>query len=200
MSPLTPLPEPQIYVSYLQVYEPNIYLVVRSSVPSTALLSDVKTAIHSVYPDQPLFHVVTLREVLSDTVAEPRFQFLLIGAFACLALTIAGMGIYSVVSYLVSQRTSEVAIRLALGASRFSIVRTVLGGTGAWILTGLSGGLLFGYATSKIIRSLSHASAGGSAWIYGLVAILFFAICISAAAVPVSRACGIDPARVLHCE
>jgi putative ABC transport system permease protein len=200
MSPLATAPDPQIYVSYLQVYEPNIYIVLRSSLAPAELLRPLKQAIHSVYSDQAVFHAAAMDDVLSGSVAEQRFQVLLIGAFALLALTMAASGMYSVVSCLVSQRTSEIAIRVALGANRLAIVKTVLGATVAWVAAGLTCGLALGFAARNIVRSLSSAETDGSVWMYALMALFFFAVTLLAAWMPVRRASRLDPAMALRSE
>jgi len=200
MTALKTAPEPQIYASYLQAYDPNIYLVVRSSLPQAQLVSRVKEAIRSAYFDQAVFNVSTMNQVLSNSMAEPRFHAFLIGAFALLALAMAGSGMYSVISCLVSQRTSEIAIRIALGAGRGAIVRTVLGGTGAWVVAGLAAGVVLGMATSGTVRKLSQSSVSGSSAMYAAVVVFFLAVTLIAAYTPVRRASRLDPATALRCE
>ncbi len=168
-------PQPQIYASYLQVYEPNIYLVVRSRLRAAEMVSRVKEAIRSSYSEQAVFHVLTMDQVLSDCMAEPRSHALLIGAFAFLALAMAASGMYSVISCLVSQRTSEIAIRIALGAERDAIIRTVLGKTSAWVAVGLAGGLGLGVAASSTVRKLSHSAVPASPAMYAGVVLFFLA-------------------------
>jgi putative ABC transport system permease protein len=198
MSPLSTAAEPQIYISYLQEYEPNIYFVVRSEGP--APMMEIKEAIYSAYSDQAVFNAVPMADVLSRSVAEPRFQVFLIGAFSLLALAMAASGMYSVVSYLVSQRTSEVAIRMALGADRAAIVRTILGSTALWVLAGLAAGLGLGVGARGLVRTLSSTAVEGSPWIYALVAIFFAVVTLAAAYAPVRRASRLDPATALRCE
>ncbi len=200
MSALKTAPEPQIYASYLQAYDPNIYLVVRSALPQAQLVSRVKAAIRSAYFDQAVFNVATMNQVLSDSIATPRFHAFLIGAFALLALAMAGSGMYSVISCLVTQRTSEIAIRIALGAGRGTIVRTVLGSTGAWVAAGLAVGLMLGLATSGTVRRLSESTVSGSAAMYALVVVFFVAVTLLAMYTPVRRASRLDPATALRCE
>jgi putative ABC transport system permease protein len=200
MAALETGPQPQIYASYLQAYEPNIHLVVRSSLPLAQLTTRVKEAIHSAYSDQAVFNVLTMDQVLSNSVAEPRFHAFLIGAFALLALAMAGSGLYSVISCLVSQRTSEIAIRIALGAGRGAIIQTVLGATGGWVALGLAGGLGLGLATSSTVRKLSESSVAGSPAMYVFVLLFFVAVTLLAAYTPVRRACRLDPAMALRCE
>jgi ABC-type antimicrobial peptide transport system permease subunit len=193
-------PQPQVYFSYLQMYEPNIHLVVRSSLPLGQVLVAVKDAIHSSYSEQAVFDVLTLDQVLSNSVAEPRFHAILIGAFALLALAMAGCGMYSVISCLVSQRTAEIAIRIALGAEGSAIVQTVLGSTGVWVAGGLAAGVALGLATSKTVRQLSHSTVSGSLAMYAVVVLFFLAVTLVAAYIPVRRASRIDPAMALRSE
>ena len=200
MRGLDTAPDPQVYMSHLQAYDNNIYIVVRSSTPPGQLASQVKAAIRSSYADQPVFHVSTMEQVLSKSVAEPRFQAFLIGAFALLALAMAASGMYSVISCLVSQRTGEIAIRIALGAGRGAIVKTVLGATSAWVVAGLAGGLGLGLAASSTVRKLSHTAAAGSPAMYAGAAVFFLAVTLAAAYMPVRRASRLDPAVALRCE
>jgi len=107
---------------------------------------------------------------------------------------------YSVISCLVSQRTSEIAIRMALGAGRGAIVRTVLGTTTFWVAAGLSGGLGLGLAARNTVRTLSNTAVEGSPWMYFSVALFFLAVTSVAAYVPFRRASRLDPGAALRCE
>lgn len=198
MSPRKTSSDPQIYVSYLQTYEPNIYLVIRSE--GAAPLTRIKDAIYASYPEQAIFNTARMEDVLARSVAEPRFQVFLVGAFSLLALAMAASGMYSVISCLVSQRTSEVAIRMALGAGRSDVVRAILGGTSVWVLAGLAVGLGFAVAARNTVRSLSSATVVSSPWLYVFVALFFVAVTLAAAFAPVRRASRLDPAIALRCE
>jgi ABC-type antimicrobial peptide transport system permease subunit len=109
-------------------------------------------------------------------------------------------GMYSVISFLVSQRTSEIAIRMALGAGRGAIIRTVLATTSLWVAAGLAGGLYLGLATGKIIRSLTDTEATGSPAMYTVVGLFFLVVTLVAAYLPARRATRLDPAVALRCE
>lgn len=193
-------PYPEVYLSSLQLDWTNVYLVVRSEIPPAQLLQQVKAAFQSTNAEQAVFGVLTMQELIADAVSEPRFHMFLIGAFALLAVAMASAGMYSVISCLVSQRTSEIAIRIALGASRRAIVRTVLGTTAAWVIAGLACGLSLGLATRNTIRTLSSTAVEGSPWMYVSVLLFFVLVTLAAAWLPVRRACRLDPATALRSE
>jgi putative ABC transport system permease protein len=193
-------PWPEGYASSMQFSWPNAYLVVRSAMAPALLLRQVKAAIGSANSDQAVFGVQTMDELISDAVTEPRFNAFLTCAFALLAVAMTAAGMYSVISCLVSQRTSEIAIRVALGASRGAIVRTILGTTTVWMAAGLACGLGMGLATRNTVRALSSTAVAGSPWMYGSVTLFFFVVTLAAAYVPMRRASRLDPAAALRCE
>jgi putative ABC transport system permease protein len=193
-------PEPQFYTSYLQFFQPSVYLLVRSSLAQDQLVSRVKEAIRSSYSEQPIFNVTTMDRVFSASIATPRFNAFLIGAFALLALGMAASGMYSVISCLVSQRTSEIALRIALGAGRAAIVKTVVVTTTIWVLGGLAGGLGLALAAGRTIRTLSGSAVSASAFMYIAVVFFFLAVTLLAACMPLRRALRLDPAKALRGE
>jgi predicted permease len=191
---------PEIYLSSLQFSWVNVHLVVRSMIPPAQLAKLVRAAIESSNADQAVFGVIPMQEFIANSFVEPRFQVFLLGGFALLAVAMAAAGMYSVISFLVSQRTSEIAIRMALGANRAGVIRTVLGTTCAWVAAGLAGGLGLGLAASKAIRSLTNTEAAGSPAMYGGVVLFFLAVTLLAAYPPARRATRLDPAAALRCE
>jgi predicted permease len=193
-------PYPESYISSLQFPWANVYLVVRSAIPPAQLVKQVKAAIESSNSDQAVFGVMTMDELIADSVTEPRFHVFLIGAFALLAVAMAASGMYSVISFLVSQRTSELAIRMALGAGRGAIIKTVLGTTSLSVVAGLAGGLGLGLAARTTIRSLTGTEAAGSPTMYAAVVLFFLAVTLLAAYLPARRATRLDPAEALRCE
>jgi len=193
-------PYPEVYLSSLQLAWANAYFVVRSEVPQAQLVKQIKAAIASSNADQPVYGVQTMQEFIADAVSEPRFNAFLVGAFALLAMSMAAAGMYSVIACLVSQRTSEIAIRMALGASRRDIVRTILGTTTAWVAAGLVCGLVLGLVTRNTVRTLSSTAIEGSPWVYAAVVVFFLAVTLAAAYVPVRRASRLDPALALRSE
>jgi putative ABC transport system permease protein len=115
-------------------------------------------------------------------------------------VAMAAAGMYSVISFLVSQRTSEIAIRIALGAGRGDIIKTVLGTTSLWVVAGLAAGLALGLAASRTIRSLTNAEATGSPFMYTGVVLFFLVVTLLAAYPPMRRASRLDPATALRSE
>jgi len=193
-------PFPEDYLPSLRFSWTNQYLIVRSAMPRAHLVTLIKTAVQSSNSDQAVFGVVTMDELISDSATEPRFHAFLIGAFALLAVMMAAAGIYSVISFLVSQRTSEIAIRITLGARRGDIVKTVLGTTSLWVAAGLAAGLGLSMAASRTIRSLTDTEATASPAMYAAVALFFLGVTLAAAAMPVRRASRLDPAVALRSE
>ena len=191
---------PEVYLSSLQLSWANTYLVVRSPLPPGQLLKQVKTAIGSANSEQAVFGVQTMDEAIADSLAGPRFDAFLIGAFALLAVAMAAAGMYSVIACLVSQRTGEIAIRIALGAGRGALLRTILGTTTAWVVAGLACGLCLGLAFRSTVRSLSSTAVEGSLWMYVLVVAFFFVVTLIAAYLPMRRASRLNPAAALRAE
>ncbi len=192
--------QPEVYLSSLQLDWVNVYLVVRSALPAGQVLHQVKAAITSANSDQPVYGVETMDSLIADEVAEPRFDAFVIGAFALLAVAMAAAGMYSVIACLVSQRTNEIAIRMALGATRGAILRTVMAATTVWVAIGLVCGLGMGLAARNTVRALSSAAVTGSGWMYGSVLVFFLAVTFAAAYAPMRRASRLDPAAALRSE
>ena len=191
---------PQIYASFLQDFEPNINLVARGSLDTATLVRNVKGSIWSIAPDQAVFNVKTMDQVVSNSVAEPRFVALLIGAFALLAVVMAAAGVYSVVSYLVSQRTREIAVRVALGAQRGDVLWMVAGQTVAWSLCGLFLGAIGAVAVARMTRGMLPGAAPVDVAALAAVCAFFAVVAISAAYAPARRAVRLDPVTALRCE
>jgi predicted permease len=200
MRNLDPAPVPETYWSYRQVSLPSTYLAVRSSLPHAQLVNAAKRAIHSSYADQAVYNIRTMDQVFSSSVAQPRFQASLAGAFALLALAMAASGMYTVISFLVSQRTGEIAIRIALGAGRGAIAKTVLGTTSLWVAGGLAAGLGLGLSASATIGLLTNTVTTGSPAVYVVAAVFFLAVTAAATYLPMRRAMRLDPAAALRSE
>jgi putative ABC transport system permease protein len=190
----------QIYVPYLQAYQPDVSLVVRAQSGGIDILPGIRQAIGSVYPNQPIFHVMPMEQVLRDSVAGPRFLAMLAGIMALLSMTIAASGLYGAISYLVARRVPEIAIRMALGAEKSDVLRLVAGRlvslTALGLAIGITGSILCARLLSKFlfgVRATDPLTFAGTCFLFVLVV-------AAAAAGPAGRALSTDPAIALRAE
>jgi putative ABC transport system permease protein len=192
--------DPEFYVPCLQSPHDSMQLAVRTAVEPESIVSAVRAQVRAVDPEQPLYHVATLEQVLSESLAPRRFNMLLLGIFAGIALALATVGIYGVMAFSVTQRTHEIGIRMALGAERRNvlglIVRqglrltlfgVVLGVAGAWALTSFLASFLFGVAPRDPAT-------------FALVSLALVAVSILACYIPARRATRVDPMVALRYE
>ncbi|RSL17252.1 putative permease [Edaphobacter aggregans] len=185
---------------YAPGFGPHAVLLVRSAVDPEGMVSVVKNAVHGLDPKLPIYHVLTLDGLLSDSVARQRMTAELLGLFAFVALALAAIGIYGVLSYMVVQRTREIGVRMAVGADREDILRLVLGQAGRFAAVGIVAGLAVALAGARLINGLLfHTSTidplSVSITIAGLA--LIAAVAVS---VPASRAASVDPTEALRAE
>lgn len=146
--------EPVIYLPFDQVADSQLNIVLRSSVDRTALTAAMRAAVTETDPTQPLFEVATMESRLSESLAQRRLLMLLIAAFAMLAMVLAGVGVYGVFSYWVSQRRQEMAIRLALGSSRPELLRLIVSQAMRLILTGGAIGIAGSWLLDRLLASM----------------------------------------------
>ena len=142
----------------------------------------------------------TMDHVVDEATAEPRFYLLLLGAFAAVAVTLAAVGIYGVMSYSVSRRNREIGIRIALGARAGDVVRLVVGQGMVLVGLGLALGILGALALSGAISGLLYGVRSTDPGTFGLVAILLGGVAGAACYVPARRAAKVDPVEALRCE
>jgi len=192
---------PQVYLPYgqTQPWSPA-EIVVRSTLPAETVVSTIRALVRQLDPNQPVTSVYTMREVISQSVAKPRFNAVLVGAFAAVALLLAVIGIYGVISYAVSQRRREMGVRIALGARRADVLRLVA----ADGLTVVGTGLLLGLGAAALLtRSLEGMLFGIQPLdlsTYVFATIVMSVAAVAACAVPTLRATRVDPADVLRAQ
>jgi putative ABC transport system permease protein len=191
---------------YLPAAQPALYPVrladfaFRAAGDPKTLMAAVQQQVWAIDKDQPITNVKTLEEVISQSVATRRFQTLLLGLFASLALILAMVGIYGVISYSVSQRTPEIGIRMALGASRGGILKMVIGRAMLLVAVGIATGAAGAYALSEYLKSLLFEVKPGDPWTYASLAILLAVVALTACMVPARRATRVDPMIALRYE
>jgi putative ABC transport system permease protein len=188
-----------MYVPTLRVGSTN--LVVRTSSPDPlSLAAGVRGELAAIDRDQPVSAIRTLDEVVSGSVAQQRFRTLLLAAFACVALLLAGIGIYGVIAYSVTHRTHEIGIRMALGAGAFDILKMVVGQGMVLALGGVVVGLLAAFALTRVLSSLLFGVTATDAVTFAAVSFLIAAVALLACLIPARRATKVDPMVALRYE
>jgi putative ABC transport system permease protein len=193
-------PGPALYVTYTQVGRVGMTFVVSTRVEPASLIESIKRAVWEVDPDQPIQQIATMEAVVHDAAAEPRFSMSLLGSFAGLALVLAAVGIYGVISYTVGQRTHDFGVRLAFGASRKDLFRMVLREGLALAAVGAAVGLTLSIATGRIVASLLFETSTLDVPSYLVATALLGLVALAACLVPAARAAKMDPLDALHYE
>ncbi len=194
------MPRAKIYMPHTQLNFPWIDLVVRSSLDPRALVSRIREELRAVDPGLPLYSVKTMDQVISESVAQERFNMLLLTLFAGLALVLAAIGIYGVVAFSVSRRTQEIGIRLALGAEREAVVRAVVKEGMVLVLTGLVVGLIAAIGLGQLLSGLLYSVSGTDPLTFAGVAVLLTLTALVSCTVPAWRAARVDPLTALRYE
>jgi predicted permease len=188
----------QIYYSAMQQGPNDAQLVIRSKVEPAALAGSVLRALRELNPNQPAAEFRPLRTIVDRAVSPRRFFMLLVGIFAALGLLLASLGIYGVIAYSVTQRTQEIGIRMALGASRGRVQRGVLGKTLGLVLVGMVVGTLGSLVATRTIASLLFGTEATDPPTYVGMIVLLLAVALAAGYLPARRASRIDPLVALR--
>jgi putative ABC transport system permease protein len=189
---------PTMYLPTINVGRPS--LVVRTAGDPMALSAAVRTAVQSIDKDQPVANVASMEQILSQSVGEPRFRTLLFSVFAALALILAGVGIYGVMSYSVARRTHEIGIRMALGARPGDTIKMVVGQGLTLTITGVAVGLAASVGLTRLLESLLFGVSPTDPFTFAAIALLLTGVAAVACYIPARRATRVDPMRALRCE
>jgi putative ABC transport system permease protein len=194
--------EQAVYLSYRQLPRSGMSLVLRGAVEPSSLAPALRNAVREIDPALPIYDVMTMNErlSLSNSVAERRFNMLLLGGFAALALLLAGLGVYGVISYVVTQRTREIGIRMALGAQSADVARLFIKQGMALVMLGVALGLVGAFALTRVMRSLLFNVSANDPMTFVCVALLLSLIALAACYLPARRAARIDPLASLRRE
>jgi putative ABC transport system permease protein len=194
-------PVPTMYVPYKQDVFSQMWVVARGRTGDPGPVSgSVRQALREIDPALPAFSITPLATVVSDSVAQRRFSMMLLALFAGIALFLAAVGLYGVVSYLVSQRTREIGLRMAMGAAPGNIVRMVLGGGMKLALIGVVIGLTGAFALSRYVETLLYDVTPSDPMSYAGTAGILLAVAAVACYVPARRAMRVDPLVALQSE
>ena len=189
-----------VYVSQERIPRRGMTFVLHTTGNPLAAVAGVRQVLADMDPDQPISEVAMAGAILSDSVAQPRFFAALLGVFALLALVLASLGIYGVISYQVGQQTREIGIRLALGAERGDTVRLVLRGGMVPAALGTLVGLGVALALTRIMEALLFGVGSADLSTYAAVAAALLLVAAVACVVPARRATRIDPVGALRAE
>jgi putative ABC transport system permease protein len=194
-------PVAELYMPYDQQPEPGMALMIRSSDDAAASLAPaVRSEVLILDKNQPVYSIRTLESVLSESVSTPRFRTLLLGVFAAVALILAAVGIYGVISYGVSQRTQEIGIRMSLGARAADVLKLVVRGGMSLVLIGVVLGLAGAFALTRLMTSLLFAVRPTDAATFATVSVGLIAVALFACFIPARRATKVDPLVALRYE
>src|SRR5262249_17086505 len=188
----------EIYLPITQMGSESVELVVRTRMASASLASAVRAALRSVETNLPTAEYHELGELIDRAVSPRRFLMVLLGAFALAALLLASVGIYAVVSYSVSQRTQEIGIRMALGASAGQVQREVMRRTVALVSAGIAAGMIGAAVVARLMASLLYRLEPGDPPTFGVSILVLLAVAFSAGYLPALRASGVDPMSALR--
>ena len=193
-------PDAEYFLPALQRPETFTNILVRTNISPAAMAPAVREALRAVDPDIPLLQPQALSARIAETIADRRLALLLLAAFAGLALVIASLGVYSVMAHLVAFRTSEIGIRMALGASPSTVMRMVLGQGRRLTLAGLGLGIGGAFVVARLMRQTLYEVNPGDPLIYVAVAVTLLVVAEFAAWLPARRATRIDPVVALRSE
>ena len=191
---------PDVYTSYLQFTWPETMVMVRAATPTPALVPALRGALAAAEPTLPMYDVRTVEERAGAALAAQRFSTMLLGAFGVLGLALAALGIYGVMAFAVAQRRREIAIRLALGATRAAAVRLVVGHAAALAGVGLAAGLAAALALTRALAALLTGVSPTDPIVFATVLAVLALVALAACLVPARRAAMVPPATALAGE
>jgi predicted permease len=191
---------PAVYVGWGTMAISDMAFLVRSEADVGTISTAIREQVHAVDPTMPVYDVHTMTQVVAESISQPRFYTMLLTAFGALALLLAALGVYGVISYSVSQRTRELGIRIALGASHDRVVRLVLGQGIALTVAGVAVGLIGAVLLTRLLGALLFGVQPTDRITFGAVAVVLLGIASLASYLPARRAARVDPVIAMRAE
>jgi putative ABC transport system permease protein len=199
--------EPQFYFALGQIppkkmanIANGLSVVARTQIEPQHLAAQARGQILAVAPDQPVYNVRTMNELVAGSIASRRFSMFLLLVFALVALVLAAVGIYGVMAYSVTQRTHEIGIRMALGAQAADVLRMILGQGLLLILLGITVGLAAAFALTRVLAGLLYGVSATDPLTFAVISLLLVAVALLACYIPARRATKVDPMVALRYE
>jgi predicted permease len=193
-------PAAMMYVPFAQAPFWGTVVVVRTNLSVAAVAEAIQRDAHAIDKDLPVTDIGAIPQLVDATLEQPRFQTLLLGLFSGLALTLAAVGIYGVISYSVIQRTHEIGIRMSLGAQPSQVLRLVMGQGAKLALAGIVVGIAAALALTRLMRSLLFEVSPADPLTFAGIAVLLVAVALTACYIPARRAMRVDPMTALRYE
>jgi ABC-type antimicrobial peptide transport system permease subunit len=193
-------PEPAIYFPFRQFSFRGLHIVVQGRGDSSALIGAVRTAVRQLDPNLPIAGARTLNRVVGEATDRPRSLMVLMGVFAALALTLAALGIYSVMSYGVNQRRQEISVRMALGAQKRDVLWLVVRQGLMLAAIGAAAGAAGAFALGRTLSSLLFGVSAGDITAFAVALAVAFTTAVLACLLPARRAASLDPLQGLRAD
>ena len=191
---------PQLDMPLRQWPVQSMSVVVKSATPPPTIMQAVKEQVSAVDPELPVSNMRTFDDIVSRSISQPRFYMTLLAIFAAVALVMAAIGIFGVLSYAVAQRTREIGIRMALGAQERSVVRLVVREAMTLVIVGIGIGVAAALALSRTLATMLFAIKATDPATFASVAALLAAVALLATYIPARRATRVDPIIALRAE
>jgi len=192
--------EPVAYWPHPELVYPGMTIVLRTKGDATAVAPAAREVIRGLDPQQPIGEISTMESLLSTSVARSRFSASLLAVFSVVALVMAAVGIYGVMSYSVLQRTHEIGVRMALGAQRFDVLKLVVAKGVVLALIGVAVGLIAAFAVTRLLSTLLFEVTTTDAATFAGVSVGLFLVTLLACYLPARRATRVDPLKALRYE
>jgi putative ABC transport system permease protein len=190
--------DPQYFLSYPQAVITNPFVVIRTSGDPTSIETSVQAAIHELNKGVPIYQVSTLDDYVSKSAAQPRFQTFLLSGFAGIALVLAAIGLYGLLSYTVVQRTLEIGLRMALGAQRTDVLGLIVWRGLTLSLIGVGAGMAVSAIVTRLLSGMLYGIRPTDPVTFAATTGLFLLVSVAASSIPAYRAAGMDPMKTLR--
>jgi len=189
-----------VYLPHTQLAIGMMTLVVRTDLDPLSLIASVGAAVRSLDPELPLADVRTMEEVVDLTLSRQRVLATLLTVFALMGLVLSGVGVYGVMAYSVAQRTREIGVRMALGATRESVLRLVLGQAARLVTVGVAAGLVCAVGATQLLKVLLFRTSALDPWTFGVTTVALAAVATLASLAPALRGTRVTPVQALRVE